>query len=574
MEIFKLFGSVFIDNEKANKSIDETDGKGKSAAATLGNMVGTAAKWGGAVYAGAGVALGGMLALVNKTAAAADEIDKLSERTGINREELQRWKYAAGQSGADIGKLEVGMKKLSDVMDGATNGNKTATGTFEKLGISLDDLKNKSQSEIFDKVMSSLADMEQGAERNALGNDVLGKSYTELLPLLNAGAGGMDALKARADELGLVMSEEGVKANVIFGDTMDDVKQAMGAMVAQVGTALIPILMTFLTLVLDNMPTIQAVFSTVFGAIGTLVNGFIESIARIVESVTVWAGDNQATIALWQSYLALAFETVQAVAEIAFAAMGTAISLVSDAIVALMNFFVEHWDIVEPILAGILAGAVTFGIYTLAINVAAWATKLWTAATALATKAGTAFGAVLAFITSPIGIVVIAIGLLVAAGVLLYKNWDKVKEVATNVFGSIKAFVTPIIDGIGGAFKGMVNGVITGLNFMVRALNLLKFEVPKWVPGIGGGSFGFNLKELPLLAEGGDINRGGMAIVGEAGPELLNLPTGARVTPLGNTPTIVFDRGAFEGANIMDDYGVDRLMDRVFKRLKEAGYAR
>ena len=143
MEIFKLFGSIFIDNEKANKSIDQTDGKGKSAAATLGNMVGTAAKWGGAVYAGAGVALGGMLALVNKTAAAADEIDKLSERTGINREELQRWKYAAGQSGADIGKLEVGMKTLSDVMDRASNGNKTATGTFEKLGISLDDLKDR-----------------------------------------------------------------------------------------------------------------------------------------------------------------------------------------------------------------------------------------------------------------------------------------------------------------------------------------------------------------------------------------------------------------------------------------------
>lgn len=177
-------------------------------------MAGTAAKWGAGLVAGAGAAVGGMLALANKTAETADVIDKLSERTGINREELQRWKYAAEQSGGDIGKLEVGMKKLSDVMDGATSGSKANVEAFNKIGISLDDLKTKSQSEIFDDVMNALADMPQGAERNALGNDLLGKSYTELLPLLNAGSEGMTGLKERADELGLVMSEDMVKSGV------------------------------------------------------------------------------------------------------------------------------------------------------------------------------------------------------------------------------------------------------------------------------------------------------------------------------------------------------------------------
>jgi len=163
------------------------------------------------------------------------------------------------------------MKKLSDVIDGASTGNKAATAAFAKLGMSMEDIKGKSPSEVFDKVMAGLADMEQGAARNALGNDLLGKSYTELLPLLNAGSAGMDDLKSRADALGLVMSEEAVRANVAYGDAMDDLKQAMGAMVAQVGTALIPILMTVINLILDNMPAIQAIFSTVFGIIGTLI---------------------------------------------------------------------------------------------------------------------------------------------------------------------------------------------------------------------------------------------------------------------------------------------------------------
>ena len=90
MELFRLFGSILIDNDKANESISKTEGKADSLGGKLGGMIGTAAKWGAGLVAGAGAAVGGMLALANKTAETADVIDKLSERTGINREELQR----------------------------------------------------------------------------------------------------------------------------------------------------------------------------------------------------------------------------------------------------------------------------------------------------------------------------------------------------------------------------------------------------------------------------------------------------------------------------------------------------
>ncbi|NCU41086.1 hypothetical protein EOL73_05030, partial [Candidatus Saccharibacteria bacterium] len=117
IELFKLWGSILIDNEKANASIGKTEEKAQGLAGKLGSGIATAAKWGAAVTGAATVVGGAMFAAANKTAAYADEIDKLSERTGINIEELQRWKYAAGQSGADIGKLEVGMKTLSTTLD-------------------------------------------------------------------------------------------------------------------------------------------------------------------------------------------------------------------------------------------------------------------------------------------------------------------------------------------------------------------------------------------------------------------------------------------------------------------------
>ncbi len=305
------FGSIFVDNDKANESISKTEGKAEGLGGKLGGMIGTAAKWGAALFAGAGVAVGGMLALANKTAETADVIDKLSERTGINREELQRWKYAAEQSGGDIGKLEVGMKKLSDVMDGASNGSKANVEAFGKLGISMDDLKSKSQSDIFDDVMNALADMPQGAERNALGNDLLGKSYTELLPLLNAGSEGMTGLKDRADELGLVMSEDMVKANVVFGDTMADVKAEFGMVFMTISNQMLPTLQLFLDFILAHMPEIQSIFSIVFDVIAKVIKVATDVIMTYLmpwlESLFEWIEANLPEI---QAFFKTVFETI------------------------------------------------------------------------------------------------------------------------------------------------------------------------------------------------------------------------------------------------------------------------
>lgn len=350
-------------------------------------MAGTAAKWGAGLVAGAGAAVGGMLALANKTAEAADAIDKLSERTGINREELQRWKYAAEQSGGDIGKLEVGMKKLSDVMDGATSGSKANVEAFDKIGISLDDLKTKSQSEIFDDVMNALADMPQGAERNALGNDLLGKSYTELLPLLNAGSEGMTGLKERADELGLVMSEDMVKANVVFGDTMADVKAAFGMVFMTVSNQMLPTLQIFLDFILAHMPQIQSIFKIVFEAISKVIeattNVIMTYLMPFLEGLFEWVEINLPTIktifetifntigeiikafvqiatTLWNKY----GEDIKSITEVAFGAIKTIIETVIGVIRGVINVALglitgdwqRAWDGVKQIFSSVWNG--------------------------------------------------------------------------------------------------------------------------------------------------------------------------------------------------------------------------
>lgn len=71
-----------------------------------------------------------------------------------------------------------------------------------------------------------------------------------------------------------------------------------------------------------------------------------------------------------------------------------------------------------------------------------------TAATTIATAATTAFGAVLSFLTSPITLVVAAIGALIAIGVLLYKNWDTIREKAVEIWGSITSSISDKVSAI------------------------------------------------------------------------------------------------------------------------------
>lgn len=189
-------------------------------------------------------------------------------------------------------------------MVGASEGSKKNVAAFESLGISLDNLKTKSQEDIFADVMKSLADMPQGAERNALGNELLGKSYTELIPLLNAGSTGMNDLMKRADELGIVLSEDTVKANVKFGDSLDDVKSSVSAVVANLSSTFLPILQRMLDWILEHMPEIQQVVGAVFSAISKVVevawNWFDKYLLPTFDRLFKWTSENwpriQATI--------------------------------------------------------------------------------------------------------------------------------------------------------------------------------------------------------------------------------------------------------------------------------------
>ena len=109
----------------------------------------------------------------------------------------------------------------------------------------------------------------------------------------------------------------------------------------------------------------------------------------------------------------------------------------------------------------IAVGTLTAAIiaYTIAQNAATIVIGIWTAAQTVATAAGTAFGAVMAFITSPITLVVVAIGALIAIIVLCVKHWDEIKEVVIKVWDKIKSTVQAGVEAVVGFFEKVINWI-------------------------------------------------------------------------------------------------------------------
>lgn len=202
-------------------------------------------------------------------------------------------------------------------------------------------------------------------------------------------------------------------------------------------------------------------------------------------------------------------------------------------VVEKLSEFVE-WMTENETVVAILAIAI--GTLTVALTAYTIAQKMATAGMTLATVAGTAFGSVMAFITSPITLVVLAIGALIAVGVLLYKNWDTVKEKATelwskltDVFDNIKTAVVGAWDGIWTGIKSVLNSILGGIEWWINgtidSVNALIGGLNKLV-GAAGNLLGLDWKipllgnvSLPRLEKGGVLERGQMGFLEGNGAE-------------------------------------------------------
>lgn len=190
---------------------------------------------------------------------------------------------------------------------------------------------------------------------------------------------------------------------------------------------------------LGSISSLKASWQNLLSGMGTT-KEVIESLKPVIKNVSRIA--KEAIKAIWDEIKGLIAEALQPVS----------------------NWIKEHQTLLT-IITGIV-GSLTAAIvaYTIAQNIANISLGIYNGLMGIAAAATTAFGAVVAFLTSPITLVVLAIGGLITAGVLLVKNWDKVKAGLLNVWNGIKNGVGNAVNGVKGFFSNMGTHISNKVN--------------------------------------------------------------------------------------------------------------
>lgn len=450
MDLFKLVGSIFIDNEKANESLAKTDEKAEKTGLTFGDVAKKAAKVGTAVVGMSSAAVGGMIKLAKDSSTTADAIDKASQRMNIGAESYQELAHAAELSGVEMSTLEKAAKKLE--------------GTDLNL----------------DQALEEIYALGTAEERSAKAAELFGESvaYT-MSPLLNESAESMASMRQEAHDLGLVMSEDTVAAGAALNDTLSNISASFGAVLTQLGTALMPVVQQFGDMILQMMPMIQEGIALIGPLLAQLFTTLMPPLLELA-----------------QALLPVLINTILPTLINLITAIMPVLNPIVQLLTPLINLVMTLIDPLLQLLNFILPPII---------------------------KVGTALAELL----------VDTIGKAVEVAIKVFTNLrDKVK----TIFDSIKEFVRRPINAVIGFINGLIRGIVGGVNGVIRALNRFQIKVPAWITKLTGISqFGFNLAEvaapqIPLLAEGGEAK--GTAVVGEDGPELVDLPKGSTVIPL------------------------------------------
>lgn len=207
------------DSEKATKNLGETAEKvGKAAAAAFGAMV-----------AAAGALATALGKCITETAEYGDEVDKMSQKMGMTSKSYQEWDYVLQHAGSSMDGMQNAMKKL---VTASEEGNEA----FEELGLSLEEVKNMSEDELFEATITALQDVDDTTRRTYLSSKLLGKGATELGALLNMSAEETEEMKNQLSDLGGLMSDDAVKASAAFEDSLLDLKTAFKGIKRSLGT--------------------------------------------------------------------------------------------------------------------------------------------------------------------------------------------------------------------------------------------------------------------------------------------------------------------------------------------------
>lgn len=458
-----------------SKSLDNLNKQADSVKGGLGRM-GQAAQGIGGLMSSLlpAAAIGGIAALGKRAIDTADDLNDMSQRTGVSVESLSRFGQAAADSGSSIEGVAKGMGQLAKRI---TDPGSAASKALAGIGVATTDAQGKVRD--LDAVMLDISDkfskMPDGAQKSALAMQLFGKSGVELIPMLNEGRAALEQYQA-------TISGDMAASADQFNDALNAIGHNLSGPFNQAVTALLPVI----TAIANGLVTVIQAFSNLPGPVQA--------------TILVIGGALAALIALAPAISALI--TIGTTIAGLFAAGGTLAGA-------------------GTIIAGLATAFIT--LITGPVGIVALIVAAGVAIYAFRDQIGAAFKAVVDFIGNAFN----TIGNLLKAGAKAYMDYY-VKPIlgffkglydgAVDIFKKIGSAIGTAFQSVVGTIKAVFRSVlqylasrvnaVTGLiNILIAAFNRLPAPDIPLIPKL----------TVPEFAQGGVVSRPTLAMVGEGG---------------------------------------------------------
>lgn len=476
----------------------------------------------------------------------------------------------AGTKGAEAGTA------LNSILVRMTS-KQEAMNAYKKLGVSIYDAAGNTRNfgdilKDTSKAMEGTTEEQKNSYLSAIAGTNYYSTYNQLLEGVNKT---VDGGASAWDKLSGEIQNSNNALDTMHKTTTDTVDYAFSLLDSALQNVQLQFLKAF-------GPEIQSAVQYVAGEVLPKVANAAENLGNFIQDPIIvkfkefknWVGDVGNKISEFNSFLSEHQEILVAAAW-AVGGLTTALLIYNRA----------------AILASVRSGIET-GIL-IAMYAAEWATA----------AATTALGAAFNFLTSPITILILLFAGLMAATYLVYKNWDKIKVKADELWQKILEFgaglrecwngiiedvninlvqpwnnfwdaiggkVSAVWQGIKSAVKSGINSVINFVNSGIGQLNKFQVNVPKGVPIVGGKHVGLNIPKIPTLATGGIATGPTLAEIGEGGePEavvpltkLSNMLNGGVGGGITYSPNIVINGNA-------DKSEISEAMRSSYEEFKE-----
>ena len=407
----------------------------------------------------------------------------------------------------------------------AKDGSKSSMEAFAALGLNgqkatqMFAAGGQSAQVAFAEVVKRLSEMEDPVARNAAGVALFGTQFEDLevkaLEGFKAIQGSLPQIEGTMQQVSRAISSDlGSQLRIVSRSFMD---------------LLLPAADSAAKAITEQMPKI----SKALAALAPQIEALSQAFTKALPVITQWFNKSLSGA---MSFVSFVLENFNAIA--------TAVAYAGSAFLIFRGVF-QGLKVVFTVTKWVLMARQAFIMYRVSAAAAVVASKATAVAMNLLSVAAKSLGAAMKFLmANPI---VLFLAGLVAAGVAVYKNWDELKAMAvsaaqiisdawSSAMTSIQGFFANTFDSLASIMKGPINTIIAMINSIVESINGMAFNVPDWVPAIGGQKFGFELPKIPQLAEGGIATQPTLATIAEAGEAEAVIPLSKLSTMLQPMP--------------------------------------